>query len=402
MTNATASPAARPGRMRRVAIWSIAVATVATFFVSAVVNPDAVIWGVVIAPGICSLAFVGALLADRARATRIGGMLMAAAALIVAGILVASYGIGCEAYPIACPGYAFAVQVNQFPWEYAIILVMVGVPLIFPTGHLISPRWRLIAWAAVFGVVGDTISRFFLPGQSGNGSGVNSFAQPALEPALQVVAIAATGALLVAFIGGAASVIVQFRRGSVVERQQTKWLLAAVGFAAVVFPLALLLPSGPLADFAFLIGLTSLSMLPVAIGVAVLRYRLYAIDRIVSRTISYAAITVVLVAVYSAVVVFLESILGDLAGGGSAEVVISTLIVASLFQPVRRRLQSVIDRRFDRHRYDADRMVAGFADRLRHEVQVDAVIGGLDDTVRRSMAPTSAGVWLRGDQDHAR
>ena len=141
--------------------------------------------------------------------------------------------------------------------------------------------------------------------------------------------------------------------------------------------------------------LAAMTFPALAIGVAILRYRLYDIDRVVSRTIAYAVVTAGLLIVYLGVNLGLSTILSSVAGSGSVAVAASTLVVAALFTPVRRRVQRVVDRRFDRARYDAERTTAAFSERLRNEVDLAAVAVDLDQTVRAAIAPTSVNVWLR-------
>jgi hypothetical protein len=142
-----------------------------------------------------------------------------------------------------------------------------------------------------------------------------------------------------------------------------------------------------------------LASLPASAGIAILRYRLYDIDRLVSRTLAYALVTGGLVAVYLAVNLVLTTVLSSLASGNSVAVAASTLVVAALFTPVRRRVQHVVDRRFDRAKYDGERTSAAFSARLRDEVDISAVTTDLDATVRAAIAPASVGVWLRaGDR----
>jgi hypothetical protein len=142
----------------------------------------------------------------------------------------------------------------------------------------------------------------------------------------------------------------------------------------------------------------ALLTLPICIGIAVLRYRLYEIDRVISRTLSWAIVTGTLLAVFVATVVGLQGLLDDLTQGGTLAVAASTLIAFALFQPLRRRVQHAVDRRFDRARYDGERTAAGLADRLRHEVDLGAVGVSLTGAVERSLRPTTVGLWLR-DQD---
>jgi hypothetical protein len=192
----------------------------------------------------------------------------------------------------------------------------------------------------------------------------------------------------------AASLLVRFRRGGPVERQQLKWfVLAAVFASAGVMTDVLGVPvGGPVWS---VVDAVTFALLPIAVAIAVLRYRLYDIDRIVSRSVSYGLLTAVLVGIYLLVVALLRPLLEPLTGNSTLAVAGSTLVVAAVFNPARRRLQAVVDRRFDRARYDAARAVDAFAARLRGQVDLDQVSAGLRDTVSATVAPTRVAVWLR-------
>jgi hypothetical protein len=200
--------------------------------------------------------------------------------------------------------------------------------------------------------------------------------------------------MFVLFVLAAASLLVRFRRGGPVERQQLKWfVLAAVLASATVMADVL---GAPLSGRVWsAVDALSFCLLPVAVGIAVLRYRLYEIDRIVSRTVSYGLLSAALIGLYLVVVALLRPLLEPLTGSSSLAVAASTLAVAAAFNPARRRLQAAVDRRFDRARYDAARAVQAFAARLRTQVDLDEVTDGLRDTVSATVAPTRVAVWLR-------
>ncbi len=143
-------------------------------------------------------------------------------------------------------------------------------------------------------------------------------------------------------------------------------------------------------------GILALNAIPLAIGIAVVRYRLYDIDRLISRGISYGLVTVVLLATYVAVVLILQGPLGTMFGTQTVTVAISTLVIAGLFQPVRSRIHRAVDRRFDRARVDTERTAAAFSDRLRDQVDIDAVVGDLAATASGAVRPARINVWLRG------
>ena len=199
---------------------------------------------------------------------------------------------------------------------------------------------------------------------------------------------------------GAISMVVRFRRSRGLERQQLRWMMAVLPLVplAVVAGMGILLATrGTAAQVAWIPALVAFMLPPLAVGIAVLRYRLYAIDRIISRTIGWAAVTAVLAAVFVAGVLVAQSVLAPVTGSNSFAVAGSTLIVAALFQPLRRRVQAAVDRRFNRARYDADRTVAAFAGRLRDEVDLDQLRDEIATTVAHTVQPAAVSLWLRGE-----
>jgi hypothetical protein len=190
-------------------------------------------------------------------------------------------------------------------------------------------------------------------------------------------------------------VILRFRRGSTVERQQLKWPLLAVVLFGAVYAGASLYPD-LVGDGSLLFG-PSLAGIPISVAIAVLRYRLYAIDHLISRTVSWAAITAILVAVFVVGVLVLQAALaGVVTQAPTLAVAASTLAAFALFQPIRRRVQRTVDRRFDRARFDAERTAASFSDRLRGEVAIEAIASDLQTTIDHSVRPRTQGLWLRG------
>ena len=201
-------------------------------------------------------------------------------------------------------------------------------------------------------------------------------------------------ALMASLVLALVAVAIRYRRSGVAGREQMKWFVAAnVLFAVLLF---LGFADGATEPTAFdVLGVASLSLPPIAVGIAILRYRLYEIDRLISRTLSYAAVTITLALVFIGGVLGLQAVLDPLTGGNTVAVAASTLIVAALFQPLRRRIQRIIDRRFNRARFDAQVTVDAFAVQLRDEVDLDrlrmALVATADDAVR----PLHASLWLR-------
>ncbi len=281
-----------------------------------------------------------------------------------------------------------------------VALIAGWLPLLFPTGSLPAPRWRIpalaIAGIGTAGVVAVAVK----PGAVGPGTGVrNPFGIEGWSPSLQLLVDAIPIALLALIVLAVAGLITRYRRGDLVERLQVRWLLGAVaivvaGFIGAVVETSIRPEHAPLlSPIVIPVGVL---FMPIAIGIAILRYRLYEIDRIISRTLGYAALTAALALVYGAAFIGLQAILAPItSSGGSLAVAASTLAVFALFQPLRRRFQSAMDRRFNRSRYDAAREIEGFAARVRDEVEVDRLTVELSSTLERTMQPASASIWLR-------
>jgi len=270
------------------------------------------------------------------------------------------------------------------------------VLLLTPTGSLPSPRWRwwarlAAAAAVVFVLVSVVTPRPLYPEYPDVGSPIG--VQALEDPPLALVVPLAGVVVLVALVVGAGSLVGRFRRARGVERQQLRWLawgavLAAMFLVAAITELALD-DDTPLFQAAIGACLVSLTL---ATGAAILRYRLYDIDRILSRTLAYGLLTVLLGLGYAGVVLGLGRLLPE---GSSLVVAAATLAVAAVFQPLRRRVQAAVDRRFNRRRHDAARTIAAFSTRLRDQVDLDALHGELLAVVGQTMQPTHASLWLR-------
>jgi hypothetical protein len=221
----------------------------------------------------------------------------------------------------------------------------------------------------------------------------NPLAVPALARVLVVPAVAGVVAVMVSLLVGALSLVVRFRRAQGVERLQLRWLAYAAALAAGLLLVALFAGFLLAKDEVVFVSLAlGVALLPLATGAAILQYRLFDLDRIISRTLAYGLLTVLLGLGYAAVVLGLGRLLGR---DSSLAVAAATLAVAALFQPLRRRVQAAVDRRFNRRRYDAARTVEGFAARLRDQVDLDALHGELLTVVDQTMQPAQAHLWLR-------
>jgi hypothetical protein len=283
-----------------------------------------------------------------------------------------------------------------------------AIGFVFPTGRLPEGRWGRIAavtlGAALFVSV---IPAFMVPALSMSPDGVTEILVPnrlALLPiedpaAASFVASYAILVPIAAVALAAIDLVRRYRASSGLVHLQIRWLMAALAFmlVAVVFGLAMFAVFGEgIGIAAWLPALVAFQTVPIAIGVAVSRYRLFEIDRVVSRTIGWAVITGGLLVVFGTLVLALQTLFDDVTQGDTLPVAISTLVAAALFQPIRRRVQHAVDRRFDRARYDGERTTAAFAERLRSEVDLDAVAADLSGAVQDALHPQRLGLWLKG------
>jgi len=296
------------------------------------------------------------------------------------------------------PGGLANVLIWFESWGFALLFALFfGVTLVFPSGHLPARRAGRAARAALGAIpVGLAVIAFGpeLGGVYGEAHVRNPFGVLPISDRVWVIPYLAIVALLVA---GVISMLVRFHRARGVERQQLKWLAAATALAAAAIGGTLVLVisleaagarpgTGP-----WTIAASTFALIPLAIGVAVLRYRLYEIDRIISRTLAYVLVTGLLIGVYAGLVLLATQVLSL---SSPVAVAASTLAAAALFTPLRRRVQRAVDRRFNRARYDADRMVAGFAARLKGAVDLDAVQADLASVVQQALEPAHTSVWI--------
>jgi hypothetical protein len=191
------------------------------------------------------------------------------------------------------------------------------------------------------------------------------------------------------------SMIVRFRRSSGIERQQLKWIVYSGAVCASLFVITLPITVSPWDDVAFVIAFLSLIGVPVSTGVAVLRYRLYDVDVVINRTLVYGSVTALLAGSYLGLVLLFQLVFSSVTEGSGLAVALSTLAVAALFRPARNRVQALVDRRFYRHKYDAQQTLEGFAARLREEVDLDALRAELTAVVGDTMQPAHVSLWLR-------
>jgi hypothetical protein len=302
--------------------------------------------------------------------------------------------------PSKLPGGETLAWVSSWVWVLHLGL-FVFLALLFPDGRPPSPRWRPLVWGIGGVVVVATVSVALWPETARGFDLVNH--PLGLEVATGTINAVETILYALGLIA-AASLLARLRRAKGVERQQVKWFTYAVAVLATSATLAYVVPEstgvGWLGWISSVLAIASLVGLPAAMGIAILRYGLYEIDLLINRTLVYAALTAVLVAMYFGGVATTEAIFRALTGQEQQPqlaVVISTLVIAALFNPLRRRIQGFIDRRFYRRKYDARKTLEAFSAKLRDETDLDALSGDLVGVVRETMQPSHVSLWLRPD-----
>jgi hypothetical protein len=315
-----------------------------------------------------------------------------------------TYGL-VPAHPL--PGADIALAIDGMTWVPAIGMTGIFLLLLFPTGRLLSPRWRPFARFSAAALVLSALIILLTPGpmtDSGYPNVTNPLGIESLSTLLHVLNFVIFF-VPICLIGSVVSLIKRFRRSIGVERLQMTWIAAAAGVVAATFPLAMFVSvaygwitphATPLA-VALLqdVSLFSLVLIPTAAGFAILKHRLYDIDVIVNRTIVYGLLSALLVATYLGLVVLLQQILAPITAKSDLAVAASTLAVAALFTPLKTRVQGFIDHRFYRHKYDVTKTLHDFAQVLREEVDLDALSADLLAVVRTTMEPSHAALWLR-------
>jgi hypothetical protein len=340
-------------------------------------------------------ATVGALIAAR-RANTVGWLFLGLGFVAALHAFSMAYGERDTLIdPASLPAGSLVGLLAGWLWPLNYMLFCL-VLLLFPDGRLPLPRWRpaarfiLVAWSL-------SILLNALAPSEGNPLRVPALGRPAGQLLLLVVNAAALAGLVIS----AAAPFLRFRRAGYQQRQQLKWVAFTV--AVSVLSVLVALGLGQLFPGVLVIGLLGLLGfigavvgIPVAVAVAILRHRLYDIDRLINRTLVYGLLTVLLVGIYAGVVLVLGQLFGGIGEKApSWAVAAATLAVAALFQPARRRVQAVVDRRFNRRKYDAARTVEAFSTRLRDELDLDALSAELLTVVDQTMQPTTASLWLR-------
>jgi hypothetical protein len=349
--------------------------------------------------GALSTATVGAVLAGRRPRHPVGWLLLGfGLSLSAAGVALAytNYGVAHAGVPGA------GLVARYLPTTIVTAIACDGfILLLTPTGTLPSPRWRW--WARVTAAVPPALLLAVTLGPWPPARPAQAFDSPldlrALDGGLVVVYQAAFAVTISALVVAAASLVGRFRRARGIERLQLRWVALATVLIALLGMAHLTAFAVGAYDLAPLAGGLSPPVLSAAVGAAILRYRLYDLDRIISRTLAYALLTLLLAGGYAVVALVLGQLLGQ---DSSLAVAGATLAVAAVFQPARRRIQAVVDRRFNRRRHDATRIIEGFGTRLRDQVDLDTLTADLLAVVDQTMQPTRASLWLRSQEPASR
>jgi hypothetical protein len=342
-----------------------------------------------------AFATMGALVGARVPRNPIGWIFLGTALAAAAGGLSETLAFhGYAEDPGSIPGAIVFAWLYAWLW-YPTVGLIGFVMLLYPTGHVPGRRWRGVGWALGVVIALVTLGYMVNPGPIDSSTPAlpdNPLGIRAVGSVTNHTGIVVNTVAVFLLLATAASVVDRFRRSRGDERQQLKWMV----FAALVLALGSLLPSlVGLDNGSNLIFAAAVVQLPIALGVAMFRYRLYAVDRLISRTLVYGATTGVLAGAYVGLVLGGEALFSSATGGSHLIVAASTLVVAALFLPLRRRIQTLVDRRFYRGRYDAQQTVEAFSARLRHHVDLDALGAGLVGVIDETMRPAHVGLWLR-------
>jgi hypothetical protein len=348
-----------------------------------------------------SFSVVGVLIASHRPENPIGWIFLAEGfcyGLLSAGDEYAIYALLTN--PGALPLGAEASWLGQWIWAPGLGLSLVFLPLLFPDGHPPSKRWRPVSWLGGLSIGLIVVSSMIVLWPERGPALLTGDESP--SHVVQVlIDFIAVPMLFVAGLGAVISLFVRFRRARGDERQQIKWFVSAAALTLIwilVFSQSTLrgLPEVIVALSALLV----IPSIPIATGIAILRYRLYDIDRIINRTLVYASLTAILVGVYFGGVTATQALFRTLTGQEKLPqlvVVASTLVIAALFNPLRRRIQSFIDRSFYRRKYDAAKTLEGFSMKLRDETDLNALSDDLVGVVRETMQPAHVSLWIRSD-----
>ena len=352
---------------------------------------------VLLAIALLAFPVVGALVASRRPENSIGWLFCAVG--IPFGLSGVAHGWAVYVLfvePGALTGGEYAAWLATWLFVPPLFAIPPLLFLLFPDGRPLTRRWRPAVWLVAIAVCATTIGTALAPGRLEEAPFkgiVNPIGIDGTGAAMEAAAGVGFVALFFAILFGAASLILRFRHARGDERQQLKWFASAGGLFALACIIALtpFMP-GDSDELPQILILLAFAAIPVAAGVAILKYRLYDVDVVINRTLVYGALTLTLLAAYGGLVLLLQLILSP---GSDLAVAGSTLAVAALLRPARSRIQHAVDRRFYRRRYDAELTLEGFGSRLRDQLDLEALGGELSSVARETMQPAHVSLWLR-------
>jgi hypothetical protein len=394
-----------------VSLWTLSVVLICCALVLLSANSTDQNWfaGVAVyVAAMFSLATIGALLAVHLPGNPIAWIFLIGA-LSLETLAIADEYARYITYtnPNGAPELNALFWIAAWVWIPAVFLPASFGILLFPTGSLPSKRWRPLAWLVATMLLVLIIAEMFTPGPLMDPADdypqlTNPVAIDSLAGQLGFIVTIAEVLLIAILVGPAMSIFVRLRAANTVQRQQIKWFAyaAIIPLIAMGAYMTLLFMPSQSEETANLVGLViiliGLTLLPVTIGIAILRHDLYDIDRLINRTLVYGSLTVGLVATYFAMVLSLGTLLRTVTSESSSVVVAaSTLAAAAMFRPMRARIQSAVDQRFYRHKYDAARTLEGFNERLRDEIELDTLSTELQGIIQETMQPAYLSIWLR-------
>jgi len=357
-------------------------------------SPDDINLVVIVLIGMFAFALFGGLIAFHRPRNPIGWLFCGAAVALALRAATGAYASWALAVPEQeLPGWLTLAWATNWLWPPAIGVLGTFLPLLFPTGRLVSPRWRIVAWLSGLVLAANVVGIMFAPGPLEDYPELaNPFAAPAPFGGLFGALSEAFFLLPLCVVLSFVSLILRARRAGTVERKQIKWIgyvgiLFFIGIALVIF-----VPSLELHWPILVFG--PLTAIPIASAIAIYRYRLFDIDRLVSRTFSYAIVTAILGGVF-VLVALMPTLVAGTADSPDWLIAVATLLIIALFRPVRRRVQGVVDRRFNRARYDAVQTIEAFNAHLRDEVDLGALATELRSVVARTMQPSHVSLWVK-------
>jgi fumarate reductase subunit C len=355
---------------------------------------------------------VGALIASRRPENAIGWICLAVGFLWMLIGMTDVYGVYGVAQPGSVPFPVVVAGINNWLWVPAVGLLGTYLLLLFPDGRLPSRRWRPLAWLSGAVLVLASVGVMLSPGPLESLGGVRNPFGLEGQHWLRSAGYVVLPLLPLCMLASALSLVLRFRRSGGEERQQIKWIAFSASVVVIVYLIAMVASLLSPAETWFAGGspawlgllqtaaLLSLTAIPVAVGFAVLRYRLYEIDILINRALVYGSLTATLALAYVAGVVVLQAMVRAISGQKSSlAVVASTLAIAALFGPLRRGVQELVDRRFYRRKYDATKTLEAFTARLREETDLNALTDEVTSVVRGTMQPKHVSLWLRPDPE---